>query len=175
MLELPPNWRDHKERLITPRYFYGLAAEYEARGTRIIAGDRNRSVVEHQLSEGFLRLEEQIRKNEWCPTMTEWIGGFLYAVVELGWNKIETGINLLSPAKDRKRNEGFLNAFNEEDPQVSIVGDHHAGYLKSRRPDAHYTYFMTDSLLHHFVHVRDNLIWRRQAYDTLHISPPAAL
>ncbi|MEK6946770.1 MAG: hypothetical protein AABX32_04130 [Nanoarchaeota archaeon] len=172
MLELPTNWRKHQGRLTNEKYFHRLAEEYESRGTRIIAGDKNRHIVEPPLSEWLLDLEEKLRNGEWNPnTLTEWSKEFFGVVGEILRYKFLLNWNMLSPSKDRIRNQGFLEAFNEENPEVIVVGDSHARYLKSERPDVHYTYFMTDSPLNHFLHARDNIFWRRVAYDSLQVSP----
>ncbi len=171
MLELPCDWRCCKDRIITSKYFYKLAEEYEPRGTRIIAGDRNRYVVEPLSPEWFLNFDEQLRKGEWHPeTLVEGLKDFSGILGEILRYEIKLILNRLSPAKTQKRNEGLLEAFNEQNPDLTIVGDSHAQYLKSNRPDAHYTYFMIDSPLHHFLHMRDNIFWRTTVYDSLHIS-----
>lgn len=174
MLELPCDWRCRKDMIITSKYFYKLAEEYGPRGTRIIAGDRNRYIVEPLLPEWFLNRDEQLRKGEWQPeTLGEGIKGFFEILGEILRYEVKLTLNRLSPAKTQKRNEGLLEAFNEEKPGITIVGDSHAQYLKSNGPDAHYTYFMVDSPLHHFLHMRDNIFWRKVGYDSLHVSPPS--
>lgn len=174
MLELPLDWREEKDRLTTDNYFYTLAEEYEPRGTKIMAGDRKKYIVDPKHPDEFLEFEKQLRNGEWQPeNIVEWSNGFFGLLGEMFRYKAKLRINHLSSAKAIERNEGLLEAFNEQDPQVTIVGDEHARYLKSQRPDTHYTYFMIDSPLYHFLHMRDNVFWRKTAYDSLQVSPPS--
>lgn len=174
MLELPTNWREHRERSIEDKYFHRLADEYENRGTRIIAGDKNRYIVEPQLSKWFLDLEEKLRKGEWNPnTLTEWSKGFFGVVGEMLKYKFLLNWNLLSPSKDRIRNKGFLEVYDESQPELTVVGCAHGRYLKNQRPDIYYTFFMTDSLIERMAFPIHYYLWcsaRADSYKVLHHS-----
>jgi len=172
MLELPVDWREQKDRLTTPNYFYTLAKEYESRGSKIIAGDRNRNLVGPVLSVEFLELEKQIRTGEWHPKdMKEWSRDFFCVLGEPLRYKAHAKASLLSSAKRLERNKGFLEAFDTENPQLTIIGDAHAEYLKSQRTETNYIHFMIDSPQHRLLHMLDSIFWRKTAYDTLQVSP----
>jgi hypothetical protein len=173
MLEVPPNWRKLVDQdYARERFFCPLAELYEWRGTRIIAGDRNRHVIEPEMPDEFFELEKRIRLGLEPNTLKR-----LKAKFKLRGNyfKYATKIdfNLMSPSKSAKRNEGFLEAVIEESPEVIIVGDAHAQYIKAQRPDIHYTYFRTNSqsLKYNWIMLMNQTAWRKVPYDQLQIYP----
>ncbi|TKJ17050.1 hypothetical protein CEE44_00760 [Candidatus Woesearchaeota archaeon B3_Woes] len=148
MLELPTDWRDYRDGLITDGYFHRLASEYEKRGTRIIAGDNNRYIIEPHLSEWFLDFEERVRNGEWNPdTLKDWSKGVIGFIGEMSRYNSLLNWNQLFPSKHRIRNHGFLEVYDECKPELTVVGCVHGKHLKNQRPDVNYTFFMTDSLI----------------------------
>ncbi len=174
MLELPPDWREHQGGLRgNDNFFYPLAEEYERRGTKIIAGDINRYVVEPPPSEWEKEFERKyIQGGEWQrANFIEQARAYFGLLDEWVKYTMKVKLNLLSPAKGRRRNEGLLNAFNEENPELTVLGDFHARYLKSHRTDVNYIHFIIDSPFYRFIHWNDKALWRRVAYDSLQASP----
>lgn len=174
MLELPSDWRDDKDRVYAPKYFYELAKRYEERGTKIIAGDKKRDVVEPQHPQWFLDFEERLRNDKWNPkTYREWAKGFLRLTSEclryfslLAWN-------LLSPTKHRIRNEGFLEAYDESQPDLTVVGCVHGKFLKNHRPDTNYIFFMGNSLIENLALPVHYYLLRSARADSYAVLPPS--
>ncbi|MBI2138051.1 hypothetical protein HYU13_00545 [Candidatus Woesearchaeota archaeon] len=145
MLELPVDWREF--RMLSRGYFEKLAEEYERRGTRIIAGDKNHYRVEHpKLMRLFKKDEEEFRERQSDPGRAgepqkdKWA-----AIAKMVLYMSSTFLNTVRPSNIREINLGILEAYNESNPDLAIVGCMHAKYLKKMRPDSHYTFFHSDS------------------------------
>ena len=167
MLELPPDWRRYENQKHHLNYFMELAGEYEKRGTHIIAGDRNSYAVAARISDKFLGLEERLQTEPNLPLPEKLkIIATLSALV-VAYN-LRTQFNLRVPSKVRKRNEGFVEAYDEEKPEVIVVGDEHAKFLKSQRPEVPYTYFTLKGEVFWVLDKIENPLGRSIRPDSIH-------
>ena len=167
MLELPPDWKRYERQNHHLNYFMELAKEYEKRGTHIIAGDRNSYAVAARISDRFLDLEERLQTepNLHLPEKLKIIATLSALVVAYN---LRTQFNLRVPSKVRKRNEGFVEAYDEEKPEVVVIGDEHAKFIKSQRPEVHYAYFTLKGDLFWVLDKIENPFGRRIQPDEVH-------
>ncbi len=156
MLELPSCWRElrggHLARV--NYYFYRIAEVFEDRGSEIIPGDIcldlifPRSLWE-KLDEAYSQVD---------PSFAERFRTSLLIMKA----RFTSQLNLLNPIKSGQRNKGFLKVVEEFHPDLSIVGDDHARYLKAHSPDLDYTRFRSNTLSEQFVHYTDaSLLFER--------------
>lgn len=145
MLEIPPYWREVIDKPLgrNNNYFFHLAKQFEDKGSRIIAGDKNFGVIiskdlYNKLNEVFSEGAKTFRGKVNLITRRLFLGLKAKIIVET---------NLNNPKKSLFRNQGFLEIFEEEKPELTIIGDSHAQYIKKFYPNLDYTRFRSNTLL----------------------------
>ena len=151
MLEIPPEWKKVSQNL--RQYvskFFPLAEEYERRGIRVIGGDRNLYVVAPPIHDEIFDLDRRFEarnfrahkdhKVSWGEAFADVATIFIIGAYMTHY-MARKGLNSLVPSKIAKRNQGLLQAFDDEHPQVAILDQKRAEYLKSQRPWVNYIPF----------------------------------
>lgn len=140
MLEIPPDWEDRYKKGCPDGYFYDIAVEFKNRGSRIIAGDRNRHIIEPASTQRMIDTYGRFKGNEWNPqTFSEWVKGAYDTLIGgMVIYPLTCAKNALIPSKHRIRNQGFLEAYDETNPELTIIGAGHGRFLKHSRPEIEY-------------------------------------
>ncbi len=172
MLELPSDWRKNTENIgDKDTFFYVLAKEYESRGSQIIAGDLNRIVHSPPLSKKATEIEKKIRNKDFeYETNFDGFKDLAILMSEIIRYKTIKNYNLLSSKKGEIRNSGFLTALNSSDPEVIIIGDHHAQYLKIHRPELKYTYLHHNTLFDNWAFHSNSFFFKTIEPDFIHFN-----
>ncbi|HLC85645.1 MAG TPA: hypothetical protein VJH22_07700 [Candidatus Nanoarchaeia archaeon] len=121
MLEILPDWREYKG------FFPDLARCLEARGARIIAGDlKYWDVFEPAQSS---KLERLVDDDKELKTMARIAGAAVDG-------------RLL-----KDRNESMNSVYQQEHPDLTVVGARHAKYLKQKNPGARFIYISSTNIV----------------------------
>ncbi|MDD5700371.1 MAG: hypothetical protein PHH00_04285 [Candidatus Nanoarchaeia archaeon] len=139
MLELPPYWREIKNGYIARdnNYFFKLAETFEEKGTEIIPGDTCMDLAVPR--ELYDKLDYMYDKK--ATSFREKLDS-LWLVIK---GNLAIQRYLFSPKREKLRDEGFLRAFDEGRPELTIVGDFHAEYIKRIHPEVRYTRFRSNT------------------------------
>jgi len=125
MLELVPNYEEISENIFFP-FFGELANHYKSRGTHVIPGDRKYWDI------GGVSVDEilKIRANNPIEAQT------LLNLI---------GLKIRTKKAIRERNIDMNLVFQEEKPEVTVVGGGHGTYLKKHNPEEYLSFFMEKS------------------------------
>lgn len=143
MLELPLNWREIKDTaLLTDSYFFALARFLEHNGSEVIAGD----IYNHYDKKLINKENNFILKG--INSLKD-VANILVLCLKDYSRYCYNNLNLI---RRKQRNKGFLEIFDETGPDMTIVGDMHAKYLKSARPYLDYTLVRSNSFSEQLVY-----------------------
>ena len=131
MLELTPGME-----VMPSGWFEDMAEHFDKKGTRIIKGDIGRLKLY-----GCNTAEEltDLMENH----TLKFIGKELHLISKIG-------AHLMLPWKTRflEIRDGEMNkVYEEEKPEVVVVGGMHANYLKQKNPEVHYTFFGEENII----------------------------
>ena len=130
MLETPPDYEYfQKHGWNVPMWFSDVAEYYKLKRVRIIHGDIKRGELMGKSSEEVLEILQR--------DLAEYNRLFSFGMCKGFFNG-----NLL-----RNRNKGLDSMFQQEKPEVSVVGAVHGKYLKKRHPETYFSYFKVPSLI----------------------------
>ena len=144
MLELPTYWQELD--YFKKTYFYFLADRFKARGTRIVAGDRESDLV---VPKSFCEKIQELESKKSVLRKFFWLKYFAHEIRK----------NLSNTKVDRLRNISFLEAFEEENPELTIVGDDHARFIKDFCPGVEYVHFRSNTPL------EDKLFYKKNSSE----------
>lgn len=140
MLQLPQDWSNYKKTFNQHEYFYELAKNFEDKNKIIIPGDLNHYSQYPHPSEKKISIEKKINFMQGNPEYG--VGNLLKEILRWYPQEIKEDCSIIrysfSPKRAQQRKDGFLNAYDIFQPELIIVGDKFAKYLKQQRENIDY-------------------------------------